>query len=493
MFSTVLVLIACVPPLLRDGSAKSDLDPDGWANCWPGLSGSAQPVNRKAGLELEGESDSLWERIRHGFTFPPVLRPGVITAIDTLVERRQTLNNVFEQAIPYLYFIVEEIEKRGLPMELVFIPAIESAYQGSATGPGGTAGMWQFTYGTGQTLGLRNNRWLDERRDVLSSTEAALDYLQNLGEQFHGDWELAVAAYNAGPLVVRNAINKNRRHGKATDFWSLSLPGHTRQYIPQIYAYAAVVSDPKSFDISLVEIPNLPLCATVEFDHPVSLHQASQASGASMNILKRLNPALKQGHTSPTGPHRLLVPAGLASGLASGLKAEEPTFTLAESTEPRLNPPQPTDSSSPAKIHLVQSGDSLSRIASRYHVSAAAIRRLNGAAAHRLRPGTVLKIPPKGEAASLDATRKTTSSRAEKGQRPIASSRSSMSSRSSSHATRSKAKKTKSRSASSSASPNRLTRLPKSAKSTQSHKPVAGLLHKKAPKSSSKPRPITRH
>ncbi|CAK0758397.1 membrane-bound lytic murein transglycosylase D [Gammaproteobacteria bacterium] len=395
LFLGVLALTACVPPLLRNGTAQTDLDPDGWANCWPGLSGQGKTTQRDAGQD---EAGSLWDRIRRGFGFPPVIRPGVITAIDNLVERRRTLNYVFEQAIPYLYFIVEEIEKRGLPMELVFIPAIESSYQGSATGPGGTAGMWQFTHGTGQTLGLRNNRWLDERRDVLSSTEAALNYLQNLGEQFNGDWELAVAAYNAGPLVVRNAMDRNRRQGKPTDFWSLSLPSHTRQYIPHLYAYAAVVSDPKSFDITLQEIPNLPLCTRVEFDRPVSLHQVSQASGASINILKKLNPALKQGHTAPNGPHRLLVPASLAPDLASSLKEEEPAFTLAESSEPRLNPPQPTPTlGASVQMYSVQPGDSLSRIAARHRVRVADIQRLNGiSATRRLKRGSVLKIPQHG-------------------------------------------------------------------------------------------------
>jgi membrane-bound lytic murein transglycosylase D len=143
------------------------------------------------------------------------------------------IERIQERAEPYLHFILEEIDKRGMPTEIALLPAVESAFQPFAYSPGRAAGMWQFIPSTGRHFGLKQNWWYDGRRDVVSSTKAALDYLQSLSKQFDGDWELALAAYNSGAGTVRSAIRRNQKRGRKTDFWSLNLPDETSAYVPR--------------------------------------------------------------------------------------------------------------------------------------------------------------------------------------------------------------------------------------------------------------------
>ncbi len=183
------------------------------------------------GRDLTTAPSSLWTRIRNGFAMPDLATPAVRLEEDFYANRPDHLRRVAERSRRYLFHVVEAVERRGMPSELALLPIIESAFNPVAVSPARAAGMWQFIPSTGQTFGLRQNWWLDGRRDILLSTEAALDYLQKLYDMF-GSWELALAAYNCGEGCVQRAIARNGMRGERLDFSSLQLPAETRAYVP---------------------------------------------------------------------------------------------------------------------------------------------------------------------------------------------------------------------------------------------------------------------
>ena len=212
-----------------------------------------------------------------------------------------------------------EIERRGLPAELALLPHVESRYNPAATSPVAAAGMWQFMPYTGREMGLRQDAWQDERRDILASTRAAMDYLQQLQRRLGGSWELAMAAYNCGPGRVESAQAANRQRGKPTDFWSLNLPAETENYVPQILAAARLVAEPASYGMHLPPVPTAPQLEVVRTERPMDLARVAQASGVGLAQLQTLNAGLKRGQTSPLGPGQLVVPAGTGQRVTDAL------------------------------------------------------------------------------------------------------------------------------------------------------------------------------
>ena len=204
-------------------------------------------------------ADDLWERVRSGFGLAhEVERSRVAVEAEMYSRDNGFLQRVSERAAPYLYHIVESVEDRKAPLELALLPIMESGFQPYAYSSGRAAGLWQFIPDTARHFGLEQNWWYDGRRDVYASTQAALEYLQLLNEQFHGDWLLALAAYNSGSGTVSRAIERNERAGRPTDFWSLDLPRETRMYVPRLLAISAIIADPASFGVDLEPIPNEP-------------------------------------------------------------------------------------------------------------------------------------------------------------------------------------------------------------------------------------------
>jgi len=212
------------------------------------LTAETQP---EAAEQLQGIIDELdtppdlQSRMVDGFTLPVPDDKRVTRELNWYLSHPSYIDRIQERAEPYLYFILQEIEKRGMPGEIALLPAVESAFRPFAYSPGRAAGMWQFIPSTGRLFGLKQNWWYDGRRDVVSSTRAALDYLMALNKQFNGDWELALAAYNSGAGTVRSAIRRNKRLGKPTDYWSLSLPDETNAYVPRLLALAKVFHHPQ--------------------------------------------------------------------------------------------------------------------------------------------------------------------------------------------------------------------------------------------------------
>jgi membrane-bound lytic murein transglycosylase D len=224
----------------------------------------------------------------------------------------KTLDKATVQATPYLYHIVEQLEKRNMPGELALLPIIESSFQPLATSNRGAAGIWQFIPSTGRHFGLKQDNWYDGRRDILASTKAALDYLQFLHKEFDENWMLALAAYNCGEGTVQRAINRNKRAGKPTTFWDLKLPKETKEYVPKFLALVEVVKNPEKHNVALASIENQPYFKLVNPGIHLNFKQAAKLSGVNITELKQLNPGYRRAGTHPKGPQQLLLPVANA-------------------------------------------------------------------------------------------------------------------------------------------------------------------------------------
>lgn len=262
----------------------------------------------------------LWNRVRSGMQLAALNRPEIETQITQLQRSPRHLERLSEHAAPYLRLIVDEIDRRNLPMELALLPQVESRFNPKATSPVAAAGIWQFMPQTGREMGLRQDRWYDERRDVVASTRAALDYLEQLNKRFDGDWMLTMAAYNCGPGCVESARKANRSRGQPTDFWSLRLPKETRHYVPRILANAQLVAAPQRYGLRLPSLPDRPQLDVVRISEAVDLARLAKASGLDLDTLRELNPGLKQGRTTSGSQTRLLVPAGSGARLSKALR-----------------------------------------------------------------------------------------------------------------------------------------------------------------------------
>src|SRR5690606_34596460 len=204
--------------------------------------------------------------------------------------RPEYVQRMTERASRYLYHIVDEVERRQMPLELALLPFIESAFNPQAMSSARASGMWQFMPATGKDFELKQNLFRDERRDILASTRAALDYLSRLHRQF-GDWHLALAAYNWGEGNVQRAIRRNERKGLPTDYASLSMPAETRHYVPKLYAVRNIVRQPEAFNLVLTPIENHPYFVTVPIQRDIDVAMAAKLAGLPLDEFKALNPS----------------------------------------------------------------------------------------------------------------------------------------------------------------------------------------------------------
>jgi len=268
---------------------------------------------------VAGSGGDLWDRVRHGQRLGVTDHGRVERALRDLKRDPKYLTDLTRRARPYLHLIVQELERHGLPVELALLPEIESRYNPHAISPKSATGMWQFMPYTGTEMGLAQNSWYDGRNDILASTRGAIAYLRQLHRELGGDWALALAAYNAGPGRVRAAQRANRAAGKPVDFWSLDLPTETENYVPKLLAVAELVREHSRHGLDMPAIANRPKLEIVEASGQIDLAQAARACGVTVTQLKRLNPGLKRGKTLPSGPHRVLVPAGTGHKLRTAL------------------------------------------------------------------------------------------------------------------------------------------------------------------------------
>jgi membrane-bound lytic murein transglycosylase D len=363
------------------------------------------PVVSRAGLEAPvayggtrdgladvppGEHADLFDRIRAGYALPDTQHYAVDRELEWYRSRPDYLDRIFRRGARYLHHIVTEIEKRGMPLELALLPVVESAFNPVAYSRSHAAGLWQFIPSTGKHYGLTQNWWIDERRDVLRATDAALNYLQYLNRYFNGDWYLAIAAYNGGEGTVSRAVKRNAEAGRATDFFSLDLKAETRDYVPKLLAISRIVANPPAYGLSFAAIPNQPYFDVVDPGKQIHLGEASELAGISRDDMFALNPAFNRMTTPPSGPHRLLLPVERVEpfrlALASGEAAQRVAATTVE--------PQPE------VRHRVRSGESLTGIARQHGVSIDSLRARNGLRGSVIHPGDILMVPHDGAAAA---------------------------------------------------------------------------------------------
>ncbi|WP_052754960.1 transglycosylase SLT domain-containing protein [Lampropedia cohaerens] len=240
---------------------------------------------------LEPPAD-IWERMRRGFAMPDFDSALVLERQDWCAQRPTALLRMTEQARKYLFYIVEELELRGMPTELALLPFVESAYNPAAVSSAKAAGMWQFMPATGTYFDLTQNAFRDDRRDVLASTRAALDYLQRLHRMF-GDWHLALAAYNWGEGNVGRARAFNQNQGRPTGYMDLVMPEETRWYVPKFQALKNIVRDPAAFGVQLAEIGNHPYFDVVPIARDIDVALAARLAGISEEDFRQLNPSHK--------------------------------------------------------------------------------------------------------------------------------------------------------------------------------------------------------
>lgn len=317
----------------------------------------------------------LWERIRSGYSMPVLDGPLVARHEQWFVNNPQYLDSMVGRARLYLYYIVEEVEKRGMPMEIALLPAIESAYKPQAYSRARAAGLWQFIPSTGRIYGLEMNWWYDGRNDVMASTGAALDYLEKLHGQFN-DWQLALAAYNCGEGKIERLVQENQRKGLPTDFSSLKkLPVETRNYVPKLMAMANIIADPAKYGLQIAAIPNTEYFARVVTDGQIDLGVVAKLTDMPVDELFMINPGYQRWVTDPKGPHALLVPTDKKDALIEGLTklADEERVQWAR--------------------HQVRRGDTISRVAGQYKVTVESIRTANSMPSNHLTTGQNLLIP----------------------------------------------------------------------------------------------------
>jgi membrane-bound lytic murein transglycosylase D len=311
-----------------------------------------------ATLQLRSEYGDLWTRIRQGFALRDIDGPLVKQAEDWYAARPDYVTRMVDRSRRYLYYIVVEVEKRHMPLEIALLPMIESAYNPMAYSRSRASGIWQFIPSTGKRYGMQQNWWFDERRNVVAATEGALDYLQALYADF-GDWHLALAAYNWGEGAVHRAIVANQKRGLATDYLSLKMPAETRGYIPKLQAVKNIVSDPEVFDLSLADIPDAPYFTVVRTNRKMDVKAAAELAEMPLDEFLSLNPQHNRPVIAGADEATLLLPYDKAELFAAKLElTNQPMVTW--------------------QAYKLKSNETLAIVAGRFGLSLETLRAVNG-------------------------------------------------------------------------------------------------------------------
>lgn len=323
------------------------------------------------------EPRTLWTRIRDGFLLEPAVEtnPRVDQQRLYFASQPRYFEITSRRAQRYLHYVVEELDKRGMPLELALLPFVESGYNPMAYSSSHAAGIWQFIPSTGRVFALRQDDWYDGRRDITASTAAALDYLTKLNNMFDGDWLLAVAAYNCGEGCVGRAVKRNRELGLPADYWNLQLPNETMNYVPKLLALAQIINSPEEYGTVLPMLNDEPYFAQITIKRPLDLIKAAELASISSDEMKYLNPAFKHRVASPGGPYQLLIPVEQAEQFSSAL-AKLPDNERVSFTR-----------------YTVRRGDTLTQIAQRHNLSVNMLRQANELQGTLINVGQTLVVP----------------------------------------------------------------------------------------------------
>lgn len=327
-------------------------------------------------VDLTQKADDIWDRIRTGFGIPNIESPIVAEQQARYLAHPDYLRRAVDRSSLYLYHVVQELNKRGLPTELALLPFVESAYNPMAYSRSHASGMWQFIPGTGKDYKLKQDWWRDERRDVIASTDAALTYLKNIYEM-NGDWPLALASYNWGEGSVKRAIEKNQAAGLPTDYLNLAMPDETRNYVPKLQALKNIIANPAAFGITLPRIDNEPYFVAVDRHRDIDLRTAARLANMTLEDFKALNPSFNRPIILGASNTPLLVPADRAREFKNSLDNHVPLATW--------------------QAHTVTRKESIEKIAAYYGMTSAALREVNGLGPKaRVRQGQALLVQKKG-------------------------------------------------------------------------------------------------
>jgi membrane-bound lytic murein transglycosylase D len=320
------------------------------------------------------QPDDLWERIRLDLSWQDVESTRVDKARNAILRQSNYMAVVSNRADYYLYYIVEEVQKRDMPVEIALIPVVESTLNPFASSSSGAAGLWQIMPATGDHLGLEQDRYYDGRQALRDSTTVALDYLEDLHGRFDNDWLLALAAYNYGVGNVTRARKENEEKGLGTDYWSLKLPRQAHTYVPKLIALAQIVAEPERFDVEIPVVTNVPSFEVAELGGTMQMAQAAELAGVDVDTLRALNPGQIGDIISPYR-QELLLPAG--------------TLDRFEYNIAQLSPEELVQ----WKTYRIKSGDSLDLIARKFDTDVAVLQQINGIHNDTIRAGSMLKIP----------------------------------------------------------------------------------------------------
>jgi membrane-bound lytic murein transglycosylase D len=330
------------------------------------------------GIELPSSparADDVLSRLRAGFALTYEDNPRTAAELQWFIKHPDYLDRVFTRAQRYLPYILSELERRDLPLELALLPIVESAYDPFAYSHGRAAGLWQMIPGTAKRFGVKQNWWYDGRRDVVDSTRAALDYLEYLEELNDGNWLNAIASYNSGEGNVLRAARNNRKAGKPVDFWYLKLPKETIMYVPKLLALVEIVSDPAKYNLTLPEVPNEQQFVVADIDSQLDLALAAELAGVHVDTIYQYNPGYNRWSTDPAGPHRLVMPVDVADEFAAALNQV------------------PARERVRWQRHLVKDGEAISQIADKYNTTVSSLRAANDLKGNTIRAGHYLMIP----------------------------------------------------------------------------------------------------
>jgi membrane-bound lytic murein transglycosylase D len=337
-------------------------------------------------LLLQPEYSDLWMRIRQGFELTDLDTADVKSAEAWYAARPDYVSRMVERSRRYLYYIVGEVQKRGMPTEIALLPMIESAFNPMAYSRSRASGIWQFIPSTGKHFGLKQNWWFDERRDVVAATDGALDYLEKLHAEF-GDWYLALAAYNWGEGSVRRAIAANAKRGLPTDYLSLKMPAETRQYVPKLQAVKNIVNDPETFGLELADIPDAPYFTVVRTTRKMDVKKAAELAEMPLDEFLSLNPQHNRPVIAGADETTLLLPYDKAELFAAKLElSDQPMVTW--------------------QAYKTRPGESLAQVAARFGLPLETLRTVNGigARANAVPAGHALLVPTQAPSDATAAT-----------------------------------------------------------------------------------------
>jgi membrane-bound lytic murein transglycosylase D len=332
-------------------------------------------------IDLTAPTDNLWDRVRNGFAMSNLNDDLVLHYQQWYQNRPGALRNMVERSRPYLFHIIEELEVRGMPTELALLPMVESSFNPMAYSPAHASGLWQFIPATGKRFNLDQNWGRDERRDVVASTNAALDYLQTIYDM-HGDWHLALASYNWGEGAVKRAVDKNEARGLPADYASLKMPNETRHYVPKLQALKNIFGNPALLaSLNVPQIPNTPYFATLEMPQPMDMKTAARLANMSLEEFRQLNPS----HNRPVirADTEVVLPADKLELFHQNLQNHRAPL-------------------SQWQAYTVATPERIDQIASRVGASTAELIQANGLNGNvRLAAGSRLLVPGNGSADNL--------------------------------------------------------------------------------------------